>query len=150
VGSQFPGKSPSHQNEVVIIHEAVSAKAEASPTRTPLFPDGLWMRAPRVPRGFSAPSSEKCCWAGHPPSEETSRSCVADSPFLTTGRVTKACGEPVQKVSRCLGIGSRMGNPSDPTPQVKHLFKTATQITRRFPPHVFGSRQRMKTRQYLP
>jgi hypothetical protein len=48
--------------------------------------------------------------------EETSRSCVAVSPFLT-GNPSK--GEPL------LGYGSRMGNPSDPTPQVKHLFKTA-------------------------
>jgi hypothetical protein len=47
--------------------------------------------------------------------EETSKARVAVSPFLT-GKITK--GEPL------LGYGSRMGNPSDPTPQVEHLFKT--------------------------
>ncbi len=29
-----------------------------------------------------------------------------------------------------LGYGSRMGNPSDPTPQVEHLFKTGVPVGR--------------------
>ncbi len=41
----------------------------------------------------------------------------------------------------CLVAPSRTGNPSEKV-QVKHLFKTATQITRRVEEHVFGSAMR--------